>query len=441
MKSKINMIGKKSSGQFSYQLYLFLILFTYTEGFGLRGDGMWGGLGNASLGPFGIMQLVLITMSFYFMFTTGNQLFFRRTKTSNAVKLFMYLFIMIMVELVIQSFFDIDKIAKFGGLIRLKNWVLLFTIPILYKRVSLQGLVNVIKISGVIASIIVLFVITQNIAGTAIKVQYGTAVTHALRVMIPTGSLITFAFYLFLSSLKHSLSVYDFAGLLVCFLATFIQLHRSSTFSLIVVTVAFLLIEFRMSVSKSASVIVAGVALLGVLFSMVGYSFETLGEVFSTTRSSIGTGNDAGTSMRFGMIGNALSFVLSNYVIFGIGLDWKPIEDPKMYNYLQFAETPTGDNGYFNIIIVFGVLGLVVFLYMLYRLFLSAWKSKNIHMDKKDFMIMSSGLFYFFIYNAMVAFGGDRFFFDDIFPIVIGLIVMNEKNSMNLLSQHQVIYK
>mgnify|MGYP003292084354 CR=1 FL=1 len=429
---------EKASGQFVYQIYLFLILFTYTDGFGLRGDGMWGGLGNASLGSFGILQLVLMAMSLYFMFTSGPLLFIPRTKTSNAVKWFMYLFILIMIELVVQSLFDVNKLTKFGYLIRLKNWILLFVIPALYKRVSVQGLVNVIKFSGIIASIIVLFVITQNIEGTAIKTLHGTAVTHALRVMIPTGSLITFAFYLFLSSLKHSRSVYDIAGLLICFLATFIQLHRSSTLSLIVVTVAFLLLEYKMNVGKSAIIIVAGVALLGVLFGAVGYSFDTLFEVFSTTRSAVSTGDDAGTSMRFGMIGNALTFVISNYVIFGIGLDWIMIEDTDMYNYLKFAETPTADNGFYNIIIVFGVLGLAIFLIMLYRLLTSVWKNKKIVTEEKVFMILNTGICYYLIYNVMVAMGGDRFFFDVIFPIVIGMILMNEK-SMPYILQKEIV--
>lgn len=431
------MVKEHSSGQLIYQIYLFLVLFAYTDGFGLRGDGMWGGLGNASLGPFGILQLLLFIISIYYMMISLRPLFRHPTKVSNATKWFLLLFVLIAVQLIIQSFFDVSKITKFSCFLKLKNWLLLFSIPVLYDKISIERIVNVVKLSGVVSAAIVIIVLTFHIQGTAIDMKVGSSVTHALRVMMPTGSLITLAFFLFISSFQRSKSLWDIAGVLLCFMGTFIQLHRSTTMTLLIVTALYFLFEFKFNILRTVLIVAGGFVALTLLFNVVGYSFEMLGDVFSTTRTNVSVGEDAGTSMRIGMMVNAMSYVTSNYLILGIGLDWIRIEDPDMYNYLQFAATPTLDNGYFNIIIVFGLLGLVIFLNMLLKLFLSALRSKRRCDVNSPLSVMATGVFYYFIYTIMASLGGDRFFFDLVFPITLGIILMNEK-MINYYSQKEL---
>ncbi len=421
----------KNSSGFIYKAYFFLTLFTYTEGFGLRADGAWGGLGNASVGPFGMLQLLLIGLSAYFMITSGKQVFCKGQTSSTAVKLFLFLFIVIIIQLFFQSLGDLEKLVKYNNLIKLKHWILLFSIPVLYNKLSLNSIINILKLSGLLSAIVVLYVITNNVGNTAIIIHIGGTATHAFRVIIPTSSIITLAFCLYLASYKNTKSTVDIVGAMICFLATFIQLHRSSTLALILMLVLFLLVEYKFSPGKMVVILVGGLVLLSVLFNAVGYSFEMLEEVFTASRDAISEGEDAGTSMRFGMIWNGITYVISNYIILGIGLDWDPLTDTEMYNFLQFARTPTGDNGYYNIIIVFGLLGIALFLYMLFILVLSAYKSKRLSLNNIRLNILCTAVLYFFIYNAIVAMGGDRFFRDAIFPVVIGIILMNEKMIRN----------
>ena len=102
-----------------------------------------------------------------------------------------------------------------------------------------------------------------------------------------------------------------------------------------------------------------------------------LGDFFAESNERISEGSDNGASMRFGMIRNGLAFVIQNYYILGLGLDWTPIQNAVDYNFFQFAETPTLDNGYFNIIIVFGVLGLLLFFRMLGCLLWSSFRNRK----------------------------------------------------------------
>ena len=360
------------------------------------------------------------------MFVYAKSTFKMRSATSRSVKIFLLLFVLITVQFFFQCLLGSAKINSISNIIEMKQWPLLFSIPVLYKNISLKELSNVIKVCGLMSSVIVLLVLLLNLQGTAIRVSIGGTATHALRVTVPTASLITLSFYLYLSSYLRTKSLFDILGLLICFLGTFIQLHRSSTASLVLVTVIFLLMEFRFNISKILLMAVGGVFVLSVVFNAVGYSFDMLLDVFTTSRDAISTGDDAGTSMRFGLISNGLKYVVSNYLIFGIGWDWIPITDTELYNEIQFAQTPTADNGYFNIIIVFGILGLVVFLIMLMRLFISAFKSKKCSLNE-GYNIISVGVFYYLMYTILVSMGGDRFLLDSVFPLVIGIVLMNEQ--------------
>jgi len=417
-----------SSDSILYQIYFFLILFTYSDGFGLRGDGAWGGLGNSSMGPFALLQLTLFAFSVYLMLGSGRSIFCA-SRLSKSTKLFLLLFVLITIELLFQSLFslNLDKLSKYANLIELKSWILLFSAPALYNKIGIKSIVNVLKICGVISAVVVFYVLFFNIQGTAIKTMIGMSADRALRVIIPTASIIVLAYFLCLSSYKQTKSIIDVAGALICFLGTFIQLHRSSTFALLLVTALFIIMELKFRIGSYVIIIAGGIFLLGFVFNKVGYSFETLFSFFTESREMVKAGEDAGASMRFGMIANAISFVISNFLIIGIGLDWEPIEDTELYNLLQFAETPTLDNGYYNIIIVFGILGLLLFLNMLLRLIIGSYKHKKNGTGDKNFIIISSGVFFYLLYTSLVSMGNDCFLLDLIFPIVIGIVLMNEK--------------
>lgn len=412
-----------------YGLYLFSLLFTYTEGFGLRGEGSWGGLGNENFGPFGLLQLVVLFISIIIAIQSGGFLFCRNSRTSSGVKWFLALFLIIILQLLFQSaVVDVDKISKYSNLIKLKHWLILFSIPALYHYLGIKGSLDTIKLSGLISAIIVIVVVVGNVQGTAIKTMQSTDVTHAFRVLMPTSSLIAFSFFLFLSSYKEGQRLTDFLSVVTCFVASFIQLHRSSVIALIVATVLFIILELKFSMQKFLKYAVLGIVsiyVLNFIFKSVDYSYTMLGDFFAESNERISEGSDNGASMRLGMIRNGLAFVIQNYYILGLGLDWTPIQNAVDYNFFQFAETPTSDNGYFNIIIVFGVLGFLLFLSMLSCLLWSSFRNRRKEIFI-DYRIASAGLFYYLVYTIMVSLGGDHFFFDPIFPLVIGMILLND---------------
>lgn len=419
-----------------YIFLLYLSIFVFTEGFGLRMEWM-GGLGKAQIGIYGFLQFFQFIIMLICFFTE-NPLKKRNNDLNIYLKLVYSLFILIIVQLFIQFlFFSSADFSDYLNLIDLRSYLLFWTIYTIYRKIGLKSCMSTIKIAGIICSLALLFVVIFNIQGTQLIIKSSTSdVTRAFRILAPSASIISLAFFLFLSDFNDSHKLSIFIKMALCFCASFIQLHRSSTFSLIIALALYLILENKTNIKTYAiyaiAILVFAIS-LNFIFAKIGYSWDNILATINETQQGVSDQSDSNALLRYNMLINAFLYVVVNYGIIGIGLHWVDV-DFEDYLLNQFSPAPTNDSGYYNIVLLFGIIGLIIYFILIFKLIKVVYgiKIKNSLYPLNQY---ARALLYFIFYELTIALGGDSFILIQgyLFVIVFALIyIINYKEFVKL---------
>lgn len=355
----------------AYYILWFILLFSSFEGLGLR-SASWGGLGSDGLGWYGILQLLSIGLALIVPFFIKPSVFFDRRNRMGLPSLLLLALVGIVLLQAIAGMFlsgtpDLPEIGS--NFVKLKYLLFYFLFVYLLTRPNgIRIAIHSVAAMAVLASVIALFVVLTNRSTDAIGLLISDMVGREFRVILPTSLLVTFGFFYFFSLQTIQRNVLLWGGVLLCFGATLIQMHRSVLIGLTLTTLYAVFnlygVKLRNIVYLSLAMALVGVGVM-LVFNTIGYGIDNLLENITSTYDEI-TSKSGNFAVRLLLPLNSLEYVLENYLLLGVGLDWQPIEDLDAYMFLDvFYATPTYDSAFNNVIIIFGVLGIAVYLFLI----------------------------------------------------------------------------
>ena len=400
--------------RYIFAFFLAITIFSSTQGFGLRDtENSSDGLGFGNIGIFGLLQLVTLAIMFISLIISGKEYSLKSTSIGKSCKVYFFLYILICIQLLFQYILSggvSGDLSCYANLLQMRYFLSFFITIVIARFIGRNLTFNIISLCAVIASVISLAVIVLNIGNTGIGIKINEYdITHALKIFIPAAPLAAFGYFYYLSSFMNKKNLVYLFFSVICFITVLVQLHRSTMLALLFTSVLFLLSSGKISIKKISVIAISFVLILIVglyAFNLVGYSGEMFVENLEATSEGIQSGEDNNSLLRFLMLENAFEYVISHYVIFGIGLDWAPL-DFDTYIKSHFAATPVFDSSYYNIIIVFGLLGVILFFKVLFSYISSMLiilRDKNTY-----YKPYAKALFFSMLYFLMTAFGGDLF--------------------------------
>jgi hypothetical protein len=415
----------------------FLVLFSSFEGFGLRAQS-WGGLGLSPIGWFGILQLLTILIAILYPFIYKTNYFNRKGLLGTPILLVYLLIVIIVIQSLIQSIlfhvFPLEEIIR--NLIKIRYVFFYFLFVSLMRterdiKISLQVIVFSSLVSVIIAFIFIIF----NIDAVSIVKSTSNYAGKEFRVIMPTGILISFAYFYSLSNLRTKYKLNYLLLMLFSFLGILIQLHRNVIISLFLVSLFAFMVIFGLKFKRIiSSLFVIGILILGVyfVFKMISYRPDLILNNYLQTKQEI-LSNEGNFGVRTYLVVNSIDYVYENYFILGVGLNWERMTDYKDYIYYRFLAGPNLDSGYHNIIIIYGLLGILVYLFLFYRIIMV--NIRNILSKKKD-IYLSHTILFSFIYILLTAISQDNFMLYSstiIFIYIIAVSYVIEIKQFNLL--------
>lgn len=406
-------------GYFILFLY-FVILFFSFDAFGLKPYE----LGRYAGSLYGVFYLLSIgIMIFMLLYVPKNMKIIKSPIGKSVLLIGLLIFFYSALE-IIQG-----RVSNLINLLALKSFILFFTTLVVYEKAGLDKLWNLLKLISLICSLIAIVVVALNIPDLSIQVKKSSEYGDT-GVLIPTGLVIAFGMFAFLTSFLKKKRKIDLAFALLCMGACFIQQHKG-----VIISMAFtLFLSYSINKRISLKSIIGGISLivvayfvLSILLSKSGFLVNELIEEF--TQIGSGGHSDETAMLRFLMLGNAYNYVLTHYGL-GIGLNWQEY-DVVEYVYNAFALSPTMDSGYYNIIIMFGIYGILVYLYC----FVSTIRVLNIKRKRADNglqeQICTNSLLVFFIYILMSSISGEFFLLDESSMFYISLALSFIVSSRN----------
>lgn len=416
------MIAKKTSkrGNFILFLYFFILFFSF-DAFGLKPYE----LGRYAGSMYGIFNLLSIGLMIFLLLYVPKHLKIFKSPIGKAIFLVGLLIAFYTALEIVQG-----RISKLANLLVLKSYILFFTTLVVYEKAGLDKLWNLLKLISLICSLIAIVVVVLNIPDLSIHVSKSSE-TGDSGVLMPTGPVIAFGMFAFLTSYFKKKRTLDLVFVLLCMGACFIQQHKG-----IIVSMAFtLFLSYAINKRINLKSIIGGFALivvayfvLSILLSKSGFSVNELIEEF--TQMGSGGHSDDTAMLRFLMLGNAYNYVITHYGL-GVGLNWQEYDVVEYVNN-AFTMSPTMDSGYYNIIIMFGVYGIIVYLYC----FVSTFRVLNRERKRADIglqeQIYTNSLFVLFIYILMTSISGEFFILDEspVFYITLALsLIVSSRNS------------
>jgi hypothetical protein len=102
---------------------------------------------------------------------------------------------------------------------------------------------------------------------------------------------------------------------------------------------------------------------------------------------------------------NSFNYVLNNYLLICVGLNWERLTNFLFYLKYSFIAGPTFDSGYANIIITYGIIGLVFYFYLIFNLLKIL---NSIKLSNNNF-VLAKTLKYLLIFIIFNSIGSDNF--------------------------------
>lgn len=409
-------------------ILLVFILFIAFEAFGLREQGS-AGLGNESAGLYGILQLVflfvlLIFMLLYFVFYKD---IFLQDSLSYAIHC---LFILIGVELLAGILTSVKGLYSIGSLLHnlyaLKFYLVFFFIAFWYRDIeSVKQLFDILFYTAVFSAVLFFIYVYIYEFPSLIRRLPSEELGRELRFIIPTSMLITFGMcYQIAKLIYRGFSWFNFAIAVLLFWGVFIEMHRNVHLGLLVVAAAifhqFFFKKLKPKIQISVYVIIAVV-----ICYYIGNIINKENSVVALTVNEVANAS-GNIGIRMALLANSSVYVLHNAPFLGIGYLWEDFDFTSMVRTLLVL-APTNDNSYTNILIVFGFLGVAVYLYLIIAMFKSLAKMAK-HPDK-EIAILHLTIKTCFIYVLVSGFGSDNFMTYN--STIIFVILFSAQNVIN----------
>lgn len=387
-----------------YAILLVVVLFFNYDAFGLKPEDL-GRYKGSIYGLFSLASIGLTLLSCLFISKRCSLV------KSSAGRCLLYLFlllVMISVQFAVQLRTGQALMKSAVNILSFKSIFVAFFILFIYQQLGLKQLWSVLTGAATACSAIALFVVLLGIDGTSIITTRNALIaTGDFRTIIPANTFIAFGFISYLSEYLHRRNTASLICGLVCLGACFIQLHRSVvvTIFLILVLAVLMNMQFKArNIKFLVFLIIIMIVGLGVLLRGANYSFASLFDVFEATSISMSTTGDKSASLRFLPLINALLYVWDKAGL-GIGLAWQDFDQIE-YSVESFTPSPTYDSGYYNVIIVFGFVGIIVFLWVFFAMI-----RKLLFLRKRVRSINGrkyvNTLFLTLLYIILTSFGGD----------------------------------
>lgn len=418
-----------------YYIIWFLLLFTSFEGFGLRTES-WGGLGISGLGWYGAMQLlvlgILLIVPFLFKL---NYFFDPKRRMGLPSKLILLLLLIALMQSCIVSLFsnDITIYQIFTNFIKMKYVLMYFIfVYLLSRRNGINIALNSIAISALISSGILLYIVIAGVELPAVKILTSNTIGREFRILLPTGMLISAGFFYMLINFRFkSNALVYLVGVFVCLIPIVLQMHRTILTTFFLTIIYSILKLYRFSIKNTILLILlSSVVVFGVLtvLNEINYSPDKI--IDSANSASDDIGSLSGTfGTRVFLPFNSLSYVAKNYFIFGIALNWEEMLDYSEYIDNQFVAGPTLDSSINNIIIVYGILGVIVYTFAFIRLFsVFNYLIKN---GNNRIKMSVYPLFFLFVFMILSCISTDNFIVSNatfFFTFILALTYVAEGN-------------
>ena len=425
-----------------------ILFFAYFEGFGLRTNS-WGGLGHESLGLFGVIQLSFLVLSLLLVVTKSyRHNFNNRSSISKSVKLIFFLIVVIAIQSVFQSF---DKnnpsLAELlQNLIKFKNIYIYFIfVYLLNQKNGLTIAFNSINLAAIISCVIVVYIYLFKFEQATTNILISNDVTRSFRIIMPTAMLISFSFFYYLTKYFTQKKLRYAIIALITFCIVFMQMHRTVIISLIIVTLFAVLVLLTFNIKqilRISLIIFMFIFTISFVFNFINYDTSVIGIAMLDTSDEI-QNIEGNFGVRVMLPINSIKHVISNYLIIGVGLNWEELKDFESYVSLtKYYATPTFDSGYNNIIVIFGLTGLTVFLILFRRLFTQI--NNIIKSQKGERKIIAYTLLFTLTYILLTAVASDNFILHNssvIFTLIISLtyyieLQIRNKNNIEPISKN-----
>lgn len=344
-------------------------------------DGLGLGMGKDFLsiqfaGQHSIFQLIVLLIIVLSLFVNHDKIFCRENPLTLPTFLVFSLFIISILtgiyEILFKSTFNFADLIK--NLITVHIYLYFFSIIFLIKnKYELKTFFNGLIVLSVISAIIIIIQVVFGVSTEGNTISYGTTGGfHEYRIYSTSAILVTFGFFLSLQGLFFSMNnklKYILISIILA-LGILIQLHRSVIISFLISLIVYIIFLPSLNLFKKVKFLPFLVLLLlpfvyFLSFTTINFNYLIYSAIGSTEEFSMNEGN---LWLRLNTLINTISDVWRNYPLFGRGFNWEPL-DFFSYMLYSFAKTPTFDNSYANIILVFGFLGLVVYSFFCFRLF------------------------------------------------------------------------
>ena len=382
-------------------IFWILFLFIFFDGFGLR-KLQWD---YNYFGLYKILQQIFLFFSFLFFIFNFRLYFNSSNSLSLAIKMYFFLIIIILIQSLFQYIIN-DKVSfwdLFDNFFKLKYVLLYFIITtfIFYFDDS-DGLVNAFIFGGFLSIFAIVLVFFFHYKSDAINLSFSIQNDRQMRIIIPTSLILVFNFFYFLNLFFKYLNFYFLLLSILFFIFVIIQLHRSVLFSITICLIIYIYENIK-SIKSSYKL-----SLSFILFSILFFINSSLdGILFNTINSGYNDliNNTGSASGRNNLVLNSLNYVLNNYFLIGVGLNWERLTNFLLYLKYSFIAGPTFDSGYANIIITYGIIGLVFYFYLIFNLLKIL---NNIKLSNNNF-VLAKTLKYLLIFIIFNSIGSDNF--------------------------------
>ena len=346
-------------------LLLLVIFILGTKGFGLLGYKAASVIST----PIGTLELnqILLIAAFVICFLNSKR---RRINVRDSILFPLFFLILFVLFQFFRNYIEgLDLQLAMRGIKRIYMIFYIFPLIILIKsRSQLQTFINYILLIGLLSSLVSIY---QFITGTTFGISTASVFTRGFsRIYHPGAVLIVFCFFI---SLSHFLTFgikkrYNWMYVIIPFyiIGILTTLHRSLIGTTIICSVImiFLYLFYVKKIKSIWKTILGSLILilaLNYFFHMIGFGVEPLllrGES-AVMEIKYFEGNYAD---RWEILINTFSRIMIESPLIGVGYKYKSDANVLVTFYL------TNDSTYNNILVMFGLIGFIVWFILLYKI-------------------------------------------------------------------------
>lgn len=420
---------------FPYAIWFFLFFVT-TEGYGLRMESWGGASAGLNIGWFTFLQLSLNLLALVMLpkgfksLLNGYRIHIGKAVFILAFVTPFYLFLLTFIKGAFGESLQLNEIVQ--NIMSMKSMLLFFLFANLISQPNGMKIAwDMLAFNALVAALVIILIIGLQLETAVVSVSTSEDVTRFFRAIFPTSLLVASGWLLFWSRYLARGGVAPLLASMICLFSTVIQLHRNTLIAVFVVLLfvfaRLLFVNLKIRFTQRLTLIVV----VGTIFSVAAYyalevsPFITMYALSAFDEFSSLSGN---AGHRFLIIFNSFDFVLNSFGL-GQGFYWERVEDLGEYLNASFIAGPTFDSTYANIIIVYGIPGMLLFLWIAIESFKTGNPKQSFFVSLLDKEI-SIFIRPFLVFCLVVGLGTDLVLFSSnavIFAIFLLIVVQLKK--------------